>query len=37
MDNTLSLRSQILQTIIRKTTLKQRVFDRTFAAFNLLK
>ncbi len=37
MDNTLSLRSQILQTIVRKTTLKQRVFDRTFAAFNLLK
>ena len=37
MDNTHSLRSQILQTIVRKTTLKQRVFDRTFAAFNLLK
>lgn len=35
--DTLPLREQILQTIIRKTTLKQRVFDSTFAAFNLLK
>ena len=35
--DTLPLREQILQTIIRKTTLKQRVFDNTFAAFNLLK
>lgn len=34
---TSALREEILQTIIRKTTLKQQVFDRTFAAFNLLK
>lgn len=34
---TTTLREEILQTIIRKTTLKQRGFDRTFAAFNLLK
>ena len=32
-----SLREEILQTIIRQTTLKQRVFDNTFAAFHLLK
>ncbi len=31
------LREKILQTVIRKSTLKQQVFDRTFAAFNLLK
>ena len=31
------LRSKILDTIIRKSTLKQRVFDNTFAAFNELK
>ena len=34
---TTPLRSKILDTIIRKSTLKQRVFDNTFAAFNLLK
>ena len=32
-----SLREKILETIIRKSTLKQKVFDNTFAAFNLLK
>ena len=31
------LREEILQTIIRKSTLKQRVFDTTFSSFNLLK
>ncbi|MBQ6881349.1 MAG: hypothetical protein IJN55_02145 [Alistipes sp.] len=31
------LRAQILATIIRKSSLKQRVFDSTFSAFNLLK
>jgi len=31
------LRERILQTVIRKSTLKQQVFDHTFAAFNLLK
>ena len=31
------LRTKILETIIRKSTLKQKVFDNTFAAFNLLK
>ena len=31
------LRAQILDTIIRKSTLKQRVFDNTFRAFNSLK
>ncbi len=31
------LREKILETIIRKSTLKQRVFDNTFWAFNLLK
>ncbi len=31
------LREKILQTVIRKSTLKQQVFDHTFAAFNLLK
>ena len=34
---TTPLRSKILDTIIRKSTLKQRVFDNTFAAFNELK
>ncbi len=32
-----SPRSEILDTIVRKSTLKQRVFDHTFAAFNELK
>ena len=32
-----SLREKILETILRKSTLKQKVFDNTFAAFNLLK
>lgn len=31
------LRETILQTIVRKSTLKQHVFDSTFSAFNLLK
>lgn len=31
------LREEILGTIIRKSTLKQQVFDSTFSAFNLLK
>lgn len=31
------LREQILQTIITKSNLKQRVFDSTFTTFNLLK
>ena len=31
------LRQQILDAIARKSTLKQRVFDNAFAAFNLLK
>ena len=34
---TTPLRSKILDTIIRNPTLKQRVFDNTFAAFNELK
>ena len=34
---TTPLRARILDTIIRKSTLKQKVFDNTFAAFNLLK
>ncbi len=34
---TTPLREKILQTVIRKSTLKQQVFDNTFAAFNLLK
>ena len=34
---TTPLRSKILDTIIRKSTLKQRVFDNTFSAFNELK
>ena len=35
--NDTPLRTRILDTIVRKSTLKQQVFDRTFAAFNLLK
>ena len=35
--NTLSLREKILSTVVEKSTLKQRVFDNTFATFNLLK
>lgn len=31
------LREKILETIIRKSSLKQRIFDNTFAAFNSLK
>ena len=31
------IRKQILDTIIRKSNLKQKVFDNTFSAFNLLK
>lgn len=31
------LREKILDTIIRKSSLKQRIFDNTFAAFNSLK
>ena len=34
---TTPLRSKILDTIIRKSTLKQKVFDNTFSAFNSLK
>ena len=34
---TTPLRSRILDTVVRKSNLKQRVFDNTFAAFNLLK
>ena len=34
---TTPLRAKILDTIVRKSTLKQKVFDNTFAAFNLLK
>ena len=34
---TQSLRERILSTIIEKSTLKQKVFDNTFAAFNELK
>lgn len=31
------LRTRILENVVRKSNLKQRVFDNTFAAFNLLK
>ena len=31
------LRDKILDTIVEKSMLKQRVFDNTFAIFNLLK
>ena len=34
---TTPLRGKILDTIIRKSTLKQKVFDNTFSAFNSLK
>ena len=34
---TIPLRRRILDTIVRKSTLKQKVFDNTFWAFNLLK
>lgn len=34
---TIPLRTKILETLVRKSTLKQRVFDNTFAALNLLK
>ena len=30
---TTPLRARILDTIVRKSTLKQKVFDNTFAAF----
>lgn len=33
----ISLRSEILDTIVRKSALKQKVYDHTFAAFNELK
>ncbi len=36
MDTT-PLRARILDTLVRKSTLKQKVFDHTFAVFNLLK
>ena len=35
--NALPLREKILATIAEKSMLKQRVFDNTFAVFNLLK
>ena len=34
---TVPLRKRILDTIVRKSSLKQKVFDNTFWAFNLLK
>ena len=34
---TTPLRAKILDTIVRKSTLKQKVFDNTFSAFNSLK
>ena len=34
---TTSLRTKILENIVRKSNLKQKVFDNTFSAFNLLK
>lgn len=34
---TIPLRTRILETIVRKSTLKQNVFDSTFRTFNLLK
>lgn len=36
MENT-PLRTRILESVVRKSNLKQKVFDNTFAAFNLLK
>ena len=35
--NTQPLREKILSTVIEKSTLKQKVFDNTFATFNVLK
>ena len=35
--NTQPLREKILATVVEKSTLKQRVFDNTFATFNILK
>ena len=35
--NTQPLREKILATVVEKSTLKQRVFDNTFATFNALK
>lgn len=35
--DTNTMRERILETIVRKSTLKQRVFDNTFSAFNFLK
>ena len=32
-----TLREKILETIVRKSTLKQSVFDNTFSTFNELK
>ena len=32
-----TLRSKILETIVKKSTLKQQIFDNTFSTFNLLK
>ena len=37
MNNNMSLREKILATIVEKSNLKQRVFDNTFATFNMLK
>ena len=34
---TTPLRAKILETVVGKSNLKQKVFDNTFAAFNLLK
>ena len=34
---TQSLRERILTTIVEKSTIKQKVFDNTFATFNELK
>ncbi|MEG0789576.1 MAG: hypothetical protein RSB23_04635 [Alistipes sp.] len=34
---TTSLRAKILETIVRKSTLKQKIFDNTFSVFNELK
>ncbi len=34
---TTPLRTKILENVVRKSNLKQKVFDNTFAAFNLLK
>ena len=34
---TIPLRSKILENVVRKSNLKQKVFDNTFSSFNLLK